>query len=154
MTSAFHAIQNETKNVEKMCFVTSCFVVCGVLLFVVVLLDVLSRSSMAFKSRKSPPLVDTRVPVVGGMLEFLKGPMRLMANAFPTHGEVFSVPVCHKRITFLLGPKVSQFFFKAKDVEMSQKEVYEFNVPTFGKGVVFDVDHQTRAEQFDSSRIR
>ena len=31
---------------------------------------------------------------------------------------------------------------------MSQKEVYEFNVPTFGKGVVFDVDHQTRAEQF------
>ena len=147
MTSAF-VIQNETvpffftKNVE-MC-VTSC-VVC-VLLFVV-LLDVLSRSS-AFKSRKSPPLVDSRVPVVGGMLEFLKGPMKLMANAFPTHGEVFSVPVCHKRITFLLGPKVSQFFFKAKDVEMSQKEVYEFNVPTFGKGVVFDVDHQTRAEQF------
>ena len=31
---------------------------------------------------------------------------------------------------------------------MSQKEVYEFNVPTFGKGVVFDVDHLTRAEQF------
>ncbi len=24
----------------------------------------------------------------------------------------------------------------------------EFNVPTFGKGVVFDVDHVTRAEQF------
>jgi sterol 14-demethylase len=31
---------------------------------------------------------------------------------------------------------------------MSQKEVYEFNVPTFGKGVVFDVGHQERAEQF------
>lgn len=27
-------------------------------------------------------------------------------------------------------------------------QVYEFNVPTFGKGVVFDVDHKTRAEQF------
>jgi hypothetical protein len=26
--------------------------------------------------------------------------------------------------------------------------VYEFNVPTFGKGVVFDVGHQERAEQF------
>ncbi len=34
------------------------------------------------------------------------------------------------------------------DVQMSQKEVYEFNVPTFGKGVVFDVGHQERAEQF------
>ena len=43
---------------------------------------------------------------------------------------------------------MSEHFFKAKDTEMSQKEVYEFNVPTFGKGVVFDVDHQTRAEQF------
>ena len=53
----------------------------------------------------------------------------------------------HKRITFLIGPKVSEHFFKAKDTEMSQKEVYEFNVPTFGKGVVFDVDHTTRAEQ-------
>jgi len=47
-----------------------------------------------------------------------------------------AVPVFHKRITFLIGPKVSEHFFKAKDSEMSQKEVYEFNVPTFGKGVV------------------
>lgn len=31
---------------------------------------------------------------------------------------------------------------------MSQKEVYQFNVPTFGRGVVFDVGHQERAEQF------
>merc|ERR1712216_1016407 len=64
------------------------------------------------------------------------------------YGEAFTVPVFHKRITFLIGPKVSEHFFKAKDTEMSQKEVYEFNVPTFGKGVVFDVDHTTRAEQF------
>lgn len=27
-------------------------------------------------------------------------------------------------------------------------QVYEFNVPTFGKGVVFDVDHKVRGEQF------
>lgn len=31
---------------------------------------------------------------------------------------------------------------------MSQKEVYAFNVPTFGRNVVFDVDHVERAEQF------
>jgi hypothetical protein len=28
------------------------------------------------------------------------------------------------------------------DDQMSQREVYEFNVPTFGKGVVYDVDHK------------
>ena len=148
-SSMVSMIQNEKTVVPKnnTNVFETCLTSCVCVLLFVVLLDVLSRSS-AFKSRKSPPLVDSKVPVVGGMLEFLKGPMKLMANAFPKHGEVFSVPVCHKRITFLLGPKVSQFFFKAKDVEMSQKEVYEFNVPTFGKGVVFDVDHQTRAEQF------
>ena len=58
----------------------------------------------------------------------------------------------HKRITFLIGPKVSEHFFKAKDTEMSQKEVYEFNVPTFGKGVVFDVDHRRARSSSASSR--
>jgi hypothetical protein len=27
-------------------------------------------------------------------------------------------------------------------------QVYKFNVPTFGKDVVFDVSHKVRAEQF------
>ena len=74
--------------------------------------------------------------------------MLLMDEGYKTKGEVFTVPVLHKRITFLLGPHASPHFFKANDDEMSQKEVYEFNVPTFGPGVVFDVDHKTRAEQF------
>ena len=40
------------------------------------------------------------------------------------------------------------FGAQGTDKQMSQKEVYEFNVPTFGKGVVFDVGHEERAEQF------
>lgn len=111
----------------------------------VFLLDQLSHGPL--RARGSPPVIAV-APVWGGMMEFLAGPMRLMKKAMPEYGEVFTVPVFHKRITFLIGPKVSEFFFKAKDTEMSQKEVYEFNVPTFGKGVVFDVDHATRAEQF------
>ena len=97
--------------------------------------------------------------------------MNLMAEGYQRHGEVFTVPVLHKNFTFLLGPHASGHFFKANDDEMSQKEVsrrrtrpdsllvdgarhahfivrlqvYEFNVPTFGKGVVFDVDHKVSA---------
>lgn len=33
-------------------------------------------------------------------------------------------------------------------MELSQQEVYQFNVPTFGPGVVFDVDYSVRQEQF------
>ena len=52
-----------------------------------------------------------------------QGPMKLMAEGYAHHGEVFTVPVLHKNITFLLGPRVSAHFFKANDEEMSQKEV-------------------------------
>ena len=31
---------------------------------------------------------------------------------------------------------------QAESEELSGMQVYEFNVPTFGKGVVFDVDHK------------
>ena len=75
-------------------------------------------------------------------------PPKIAADHAPPFISTRAVPVFHQRITFLIGPKVSEHFFKARDTEMSQKEVYEFNVPTFGKGVVFDVDHMTRAEQF------
>lgn len=110
--------------------------------------------------------------------------MKLMAEGYARHGEVFTVPVLHKNITFLLGPRVSAHFFKANDEEMSQKEVrrllaallrasirawwartdaggltgwlarvqvYEFNVPTFGKGVVFDVDHKVGRPCFSTT---
>lgn len=49
--------------------------------------------------------------------------MRLMETGYATYGECFTVPVAHKRVTFLIGPDVSPHFFKATDDEMSQTEV-------------------------------
>jgi len=71
-----------------------------------------------------------------------------MEQGYSTLGEAFTVPVAHKRVTFLIGPDVAPHFFKATDDELSQTEVYNFNVPTFGKGVVYDVDQKVRTEQF------
>ena len=61
---------------------------------------------------------------------------------------VFTVNLLHKKMTFLIGPEVSAHFFKAPESDLSQQEVYQFNVPTFGPGVVFDVDYSVRQEQF------
>ena len=33
-------------------------------------------------------------------------------------------------------------------VSWSALKVYEFSIPTFGKGVVYDIDHKIRAEHF------
>eukprot|EP00898_Chlorokybus_atmophyticus_P001267 jgi/Chlat1/2140/Chrsp17S02727 len=103
----------------------------------------------------TPPVLHG-VPVVGGVLKFIAGPMKLMREGYDRYGEVFSVFVLHKRITFLIGPSVSPHFFKAPDMELSQKEVYGYSVPTFGPGVVFDVDHVVRGEQirFFSDALR
>ncbi len=46
-----------------------------------------------------------------------------MTEGYQTCGEVFTVPVAHKRITFLIGPDVAPHFFKANDDDMSQTEV-------------------------------
>ncbi|KAK9811423.1 hypothetical protein WJX72_003728 [[Myrmecia] bisecta] len=115
-----------------------------VLLLVSLLILRVASNHMTFKA---PPVYEP-IPFVGGLIKFVQGPMRLMSDGYRSKGEVFTVPLAHKKMTFLLGPHVSAHFFKANDDEMSQQEVYEFNVPTFGKGVVFDVDHKVRAEQF------
>ena len=62
--------------------------------------------------------------------------------------QVFTVPLLHLRMTFIVGPSVSPHFYNGRDDMMSQKEVYGYSVPTFGYDVVFAVDEKVRAEQF------
>jgi hypothetical protein len=50
-------------------------------------------------------------------------PMKLMTDGYAKFGEVFTVPVAHKSITFLIGPDVAPHYFKATDDEMSNTEV-------------------------------
>ncbi|KAL4429571.1 hypothetical protein ABPG77_008620 [Micractinium sp. CCAP 211/92] len=115
----------------------------GVVLLAAVVMRVLSNNFPG----KAPP-VEEGIPFIGGLIKFSKGPLPLMTEMYKKHGEVFTIPLLHKRMTFLVGPHVSSHFFNATDDKMSQTEVYNFNVPTFGKGVVYDVDQRVRSEQF------
>lgn len=103
---------------------------------------VLSRSQ-----KRLPPTVKAW-PVIGGLIRFLKGPIVMIREEYPRLGSVFTLNFLNKNITFLIGPEVSAHFFKASESDLSQQEVYQFNVPTFGPGVVFDVDYSVRQEQF------
>ncbi|KAL2613404.1 hypothetical protein R1flu_025096 [Riccia fluitans] len=99
------------------------------------------------KHKNLPPKVRT-IPIIGGLLKFLKGPIQMARDEYEKLGPVFTCKVLTRNITFLLGPEVSEHFFKAPESEMSQKEVYKFNVPTFGPEVVFAVDYPIRVEQY------
>ena len=119
------------------------------LLFVATLLFVKIISALlASRARKRLPPTVKGLPIIGGLLRFLRGPIVMLREEYPKLGSVFTVKLVNKRITFLIGPEVSAHFFKASEGELSQQEVYQFNVPTFGPGVVFDVDYTIRQEQF------
>ncbi|KAL0421648.1 UNVERIFIED_CONTAM: Sterol 14-demethylase [Sesamum latifolium] len=100
------------------------------------------------RSKKRLPPTVSSWPVVGGLLRFMKGPIVMLREEYPKLGSVFTLNLLNKNITFLIGPEVSAHFFKAPESDLSQQEVYQFNVPTFGPGVVFDVDYSIRQEQF------
>ncbi|KAK4413498.1 Sterol 14-demethylase [Sesamum alatum] len=100
------------------------------------------------RSKKRLPPTVSSLPVVGGLLRFMKGPIVMLREEYPKLGSVFTLNLLNKNITFLIGPEVSAHFFKAPESDLSQQEVYQFNVPTFGPGVVFDVDYSIRQEQF------
>ena len=112
-----------------------------------VVAKLISALIMPRSGKRLPPVVKTW-PVLGGLVRFLKGPVVMLREEYPKLGSVFTLNLLNKNITFFIGPEVSAHFFKAPESDLSQQEVYQFNVPTFGPGVVFDVDYAVRQEQF------
>ncbi|XP_030547580.1 obtusifoliol 14-alpha demethylase [Rhodamnia argentea] len=120
----------------------------GVLLVATLIVAKLISALLIPKPRRRLPPVISSWPVIGGLLRFMKGPIVMLRAEYPKLGSVFTLNLLNKKITFFIGPEVSAHFFKAPESDLSQQEVYQFNVPTFGPGVVFDVDYTIRQEQF------
>ena len=59
-----------------------------------------------------PPVMTTRVPIVGGLLAFLSDPLTAVERGYKEHGDCFTIRAAHKRLTFLLGPDAHQTFFR------------------------------------------
>lgn len=118
-----------------------------VFLATIIFIKLLAALFRSGSKHRQPPIVKS-LPVIGGLLRFMKGPILLIRQEYQKLGSVFTLNIVNRKITFFVGPEVSSHFFKAPEVELSQQEVYQFNVPTFGPGVVFDVDYSVRQEQF------
>ncbi|XP_027151335.1 sterol 14-demethylase [Coffea eugenioides] len=120
----------------------------GLLLLATLLVAKLVSALIVPRSNKRLPPAVKGWPLFGGLFRFLRGPVDLLREEYPKLGSVFTLKLLSKNITFFIGPEVSAHFFKAPESDLSQQEVYQFNVPTFGPGVVFDVDYSIRQEQF------
>eukprot|EP01018_Ginkgo_biloba_P027600 Gb_01225 [translate_table: standard] len=124
-------------------YVQAGFLILGTIIFAKIVSQILGS-----RSRKNLPPIVPAWPIFGGLMRFMKGPIVMLKEEYPKMGSVFTLKLFTRNITFLIGPEVSTHFFKAPEADLSQQEVYQFNVPTFGPGVVFDVDYSIRQEQF------
>lgn len=66
---------------------------------------------------------------------------------YDKHGEVFTMQVAHKRMTFMVGRAAQTVYFGCKDSQLSQREVYAFTVPVFGANIVYDAPYPRMYEQ-------
>lgn len=98
----------------------------------------------------SPPIAKIGIPLLGNYIEFAKNPVAFIQTCLDKFGGIYTVPMLHKNLTFLIGPEVSAPFYQLSDDFMSQAEVYGFMTPVFGKGVVYDAEPRKRIQQMQS----
>ena len=104
------------------------------------------------RGKKLPPVYNKGLilPFFGAATQFLWDPLELGARGHATYGDIFTVYVFGKRLTFICGPEAQEFFCKANDEDVSQQNAYKFSVPLFGEGVIYGADAE-RARSKSSS---
>ena len=105
------------------------------------------------RPKDAPPNAQIGIPLIGNYIEFAKNPVDFIAKCLDKFGPIYTVPMLHKNLTFLLGPEVSAPFFKLNDDHMSQSEVYGFMTPVFGTGVVYDAEPKKRTQQYQAMAL-
>ena len=101
-----------------------------------------------------------RLPLCGNFIPFSRSPLHYVHSCYQKvrrgspaagrrrfahmlsllcqYGSCFTLPIFHRKLTFVLGPGTHDIFFKARDSEVNQQQVYNFMKPVFGAGVVYD----------------
>ena len=76
-----------------------------------------------------------------------QGPMPLMEKAYKSYGSVFTVPLFHKRMTFLIGPEVSSHFFKVCASLPTAARVKNTSAACVGETLPVNESRQERQER-------
>lgn len=100
--------------------------------------------------QNTPPLLRKNVaymPLVGHALQLGLRPFDLLMQGRRQFGDAFSLRLANQRVAMFSGPRANEAYFRAPDDQLSQREVYQFTVPIFGKGVAYDVQPELMTEQ-------
>lgn len=142
------AKSGDVESIGWVLFAILALVLLIIAFFQVVVSDTVIKSKKRQGKGIPPPSYNVGLPLIGNILAFAKNPLDLVWDAYTKKGEVFTVRLLHKRLTFLIGPAASETFFKASDTELDLNDPYRFSVPVFGKDVVYDAPLKNRLQQF------
>lgn len=93
------------------------------------------------------PQLQSGWPMLGHLVAFQRDPMAMLRRGFEALGEIFQFKLANRQFVVFAGPEAHEAFFHAPDTVLSAKEVYQFTIPIFGKGVAYDATSEVMAEQ-------
>eukprot|EP01090_Pellita_catalonica_P022281 TRINITY_DN85_c0_g1_i2.p1 TRINITY_DN85_c0_g1~~TRINITY_DN85_c0_g1_i2.p1 ORF type:complete len:286 (-),score=48.79 TRINITY_DN85_c0_g1_i2:34-891(-) len=105
------------------------------------------RQRRQYAGVKVPPTVEGWIPFIGVGINFAMNPLGYTRKLYKEKGEIFTMRIFGKRMTFLVGKDAHVPFFSKGDKELSQDEPYRFSVPIFGEKVVYDAPLPIRTQQ-------
>lgn len=102
---------------------------------------------MSLAARRRPPQLPGGLPWLGHALTLRRDPVGMLRRAHARFGEIFGFRLAGRDVTAFVGPRAHAAFFAADESQLSAREVYQFTVPVFGPGVVYDVRPEILDEQ-------
>uniref|UniRef100_A0A7S1T5V4 Uncharacterized protein n=1 Tax=Compsopogon caeruleus TaxID=31354 RepID=A0A7S1T5V4_9RHOD len=87
-------------------------------------------------------------PMVTNLVAFSANPLAMVRRGQEKLGDVFTIRLGPRRMTFMLGPGPTEVMFRSTDAQMDSSEPYSFSVPVFGRNVVYDSPLEERYQHF------
>ncbi|CAM0907794.1 unnamed protein product [Alopecurus aequalis] len=129
--------------------VTTCLTI-TMLMFTIIIIKLVVKGvvSPVRKERSLPPVVSGVYMMLALPTLLTKGQQTIIQDLHTKLGSVFTLSFFGvKKVTFLVGPEVTAHFYQAPESEISIGNLYDFTVPIFGQGVLYDADLATRSKQ-------
>ena len=94
-----------------------------------------------------PPELSGGQALLGHLREFQREPVEMLLRAQRELGDLVRFRLGPREFVLFCGPEAHDAYFRAPEEQLSAKDVYQFTVPIFGRGVAYDVSTEIMDEQ-------
>ncbi len=107
----------------------------------------LRSAPTAPQDERALPELSGGAPLIGHLRDFQRDPVAMISRGWDQLGELFRFRLGPRQFVLFCGPEAHDAFFSAPEDQLNAKEVYQFTVPIFGRGVAYDVAPSIMDEQ-------